>query len=129
MAAARKREVGSPHEAHHVPHGQPQVERHREADDVRGQPHAQKVELVLGEVGLVALQPAAQPDRRLGRAAEDGRLEDVERGQVDRAEDGEVERGLRRERAQPRAVAELLRQRLAYVKNKADMAGQRGPSG
>ena len=39
MPAACKREVGRPDEGDDVAHGQPQVERHREADEVRRKPH------------------------------------------------------------------------------------------
>eukprot|EP00966_Prymnesium_polylepis_P300166 6936952-Prymnesium_polylepis.1 len=78
-----------------------------------GGPHADQIDFVLGKVGRVRAEAAAQPHRRVARAAEDTRLEDVKRGQIDRRQDGEVERRLRRERPQPRPIARLVGPGLA----------------
>lgn len=95
-----------------MPHREPQPQRHGEANEICGTPNSEDVEDILVPVSGVASDAALHPLACIPSGAEDSSFEDVEGGQVHEGQHSKVQSGLRSERQEPRAVAELRRPRL-----------------
>mmetsp|Transcript_23923 Transcript_23923/g.66860 ORF Transcript_23923/g.66860 Transcript_23923/m.66860 type:complete len:200 (-) Transcript_23923:567-1166(-) len=108
MTPTRKGEICRPNKAHDVSDRQPQVQRDREADQIGREPDLDQIRFVLGEVGLVAINSCLEPHRRIDGTAEDARLEDVERWEVDQCEHGQIQPSLSSQRFQPGHVLQLF---------------------